>query len=242
MPEVEVTDLGGDKVLVCFPSKEYLDRFFHCNYDWVRLWFQSLNQWQEGDRANHHCCWIEIRGLPLNAWCQEFFEHIGSHFGRLVRVHHETKQRKHLGPARLEVLTSQGGLISKSLTVGVMGQMYVVLVLEIAGDPVARERSSIMEDESRDGSFGGIPVIGDDRTLNMEDEINHTESLGSAGDPFNLMPIIMEDPVKGQSVAQFGASGAGEKANEFDYPPSKSILNEGNSHLNNPCDGPLQHF
>ncbi|KAJ4839141.1 hypothetical protein Tsubulata_008305 [Turnera subulata] len=58
------------------------------------------------DRAINRCCWVELRGLPLSAWYQELFELVASIFGKMVSVYQEMEKRKHLGAARLEILTS----------------------------------------------------------------------------------------------------------------------------------------
>ncbi|KAJ4838769.1 hypothetical protein Tsubulata_022294 [Turnera subulata] len=103
--EVEVSDMGGDRVLVSFPTSESMQLFLQQNHDWIRLWFASFSPWQEGDRAVNRRCWIQVRGLPLHVWCREFFEFLGSLFGKLVSVHPLTEQRKSLGAARLEIIT-----------------------------------------------------------------------------------------------------------------------------------------
>ncbi|KAJ4829935.1 hypothetical protein Tsubulata_021499 [Turnera subulata] len=94
MREVEVAEMGGDRVLVTFPTKEYMMQFFNQQNDWIPLWFLSLMPWQSGDKAINRKCWIVVRGMPLNIWCKEFFEMIGSTFGSLVRVHPATENRQ----------------------------------------------------------------------------------------------------------------------------------------------------
>ncbi|KAJ4844194.1 hypothetical protein Tsubulata_000869 [Turnera subulata] len=74
------------EVLVSFPLTDAKSQFLQQHHDWVYLWFESLQPWTVGDRATNRCCWIEVRGLPLNAWCMEFFNLIGSFFGKLVEV------------------------------------------------------------------------------------------------------------------------------------------------------------
>ncbi|KAJ4845338.1 hypothetical protein Tsubulata_045400 [Turnera subulata] len=99
MTDVVVEDMGGDSVLVCFSSKDSMLAFSQRPPDWVSLWFRSFAPWKQGDRTNNRRCWVTVRGVPLNAWCQEFFEMVGSKVGRFLRVDSETVQRQRLGVA-----------------------------------------------------------------------------------------------------------------------------------------------
>ncbi|KAJ4830309.1 hypothetical protein Tsubulata_018246 [Turnera subulata] len=90
MTDVVVEDMGGDSVLVCFFLKDSMLVFSQRPPDWVSLWFRSFASWKQGDRTNNRRCWVTVRGVPLNAWCQEFFEMVGSKVGRFLRVDTET--------------------------------------------------------------------------------------------------------------------------------------------------------
>ncbi|KAJ4840697.1 hypothetical protein Tsubulata_044983 [Turnera subulata] len=204
MRNVEVTDMGGDKVLVCFPTKENMTHFLQCNHDWVRLRFDSLVPWCVGDRATNRACWLEVRGLPLMAWAQEFFEIVGSWFGKLIKVHPETVLRKHLGAARLEVLTSNGGVITKVLEVKVMGHTYKIDVTEvdIGNRCSVADASSDGEDMNSDDQSGKAKA-GVDCQHNHRDG-NHAPIPETEADPFNLMPTIAAKFQTGKSTARVG--------------------------------------
>ncbi|KAJ4830170.1 hypothetical protein Tsubulata_011967 [Turnera subulata] len=90
MDKVEVIDMGGDSFLVCFPSPEKMMQFLQHPPEWVSLWFRLFSPWKSGDKATNRRCWVTVRGVPLNAWCQEFFETVGSEFGQFLRVDEET--------------------------------------------------------------------------------------------------------------------------------------------------------
>ncbi|KAJ4841099.1 hypothetical protein Tsubulata_044746 [Turnera subulata] len=104
--EVQVSDLGGDSILACFPTKSSTDQFFHKTPDWIRLWFTSFKTWKKGDRVENRRCWLTVGGVPLNAWCTEFFSLIASFFGQMVRIARDTDQRRCLDAASVEVLTT----------------------------------------------------------------------------------------------------------------------------------------
>ncbi|KAJ4827490.1 hypothetical protein Tsubulata_006837 [Turnera subulata] len=182
--DVKVSILGGDTVLICFPSKERLAQFEQESPDWVGLWFKSLKPWQKEDRVMNRRCWLFIRGVPLHAWCQEFFSLIASVFGSLIRVHPYTEQRQRLDGAILEVLTSQGGRIEKEIEVIVTGTKYVLQVVEeVCMECTGADMVDIESDCSEPDSPGASMDGGD----------GHGDGGGTAAeeaDPFNLMPII----------------------------------------------------
>ncbi|KAJ4849717.1 hypothetical protein Tsubulata_041649 [Turnera subulata] len=164
MREVEVAEMGGDRVLVTFLTKDYMWQFLKQQNDWIPLWFVSFNPWQNGDKAVNRHCWISVRGIPLNIWCKEFFEMIGSVFGSLVRIHPETEQRQKLGAARLEIITTQEGAIAKELELKVVDQSFKLEVLEATGSG-EEEDSSISTGVSDADQFeaeesGETPVAG----------------------------------------------------------------------------------
>ncbi|KAJ4839558.1 hypothetical protein Tsubulata_002260 [Turnera subulata] len=122
--EVKVSEFGGDSVLACFPSETSKQRFLEEETEWVKLWFSSLRPWENGDHAKNRRCWVTIRGMPLQAWCAEFFELVGSTCGQLIRVDPATDQRIFLEGARIEILTDQGALIEKQVEVTIAGERF----------------------------------------------------------------------------------------------------------------------
>ncbi|KAJ4833698.1 hypothetical protein Tsubulata_034942 [Turnera subulata] len=131
--DVKVSELSGNTVLACFPSEASMRQFIQEAPDWVRIWFSSLKPWEKGDHAKNRRAWLCIRGIPLHAWCNEFFQIVGSLFGDLVRVDPATEQRHRLDGAWIEVLTSQGGTIEKDLEVVIADGRYSISVVEFQG-------------------------------------------------------------------------------------------------------------
>ncbi|KAJ4851586.1 hypothetical protein Tsubulata_026427 [Turnera subulata] len=177
--------------------------FLQQQHDWISLWFSSFKPWQDGDRAVNRRCWIQVRGIPLNIWSEEFFEFIGSLLGRLVRVHPSTEQRKNLGAAWMEILTTQGETIAKSLMVKVLNRSYKIEVVEGGGCEEVDE-SSMSSMATRSQQFELQET--DEASAAGEGEEQYPGSREQRpgggeidgvipeieGDPFNLMPLISE--------------------------------------------------
>ncbi|KAJ4825577.1 hypothetical protein Tsubulata_006514 [Turnera subulata] len=189
--EVEVSKLAGNSFLACFPSTDSMQQFLQAPPDWVSLWFDSIKPWCNGMRAETRRCWISVRGLPLQVWCQEFFVLLGSQIGRLIRVDPRTEKRRRLEEARLEILTSQGTFINKTLSVQLLGHKYEIAVVESGTCMESQSRTrSMVEDSESDDDSSAEEMTGDG-----------AGGGGSASDPFQLMPIIMKPGTGVVSVA-----------------------------------------
>ncbi|KAJ4839264.1 hypothetical protein Tsubulata_005973 [Turnera subulata] len=201
MRDVEVTDMGGDSVLVCFPSPETMLRFSQQPPDWVSLWFRSFSPWKQGDRMINRRCCVTVRGVPLNAWCQEFFELVGAEFDCFLRVDNETERRRRLGTARIEILTEQIALIHKTLHVSIANCSYSLMVVEetARADELGgwrRGELPAMDDRSEDGEFR------EDRSEkesafgqeDKEGKKSRADIQEESPDPFRIRQILCNNP------------------------------------------------
>ncbi|KAJ4829582.1 hypothetical protein Tsubulata_031645 [Turnera subulata] len=203
--QVEVSDLGGDSILVCFPTMADRTRFLDDVPEWAHLWFQSLKPWSQGMRATNRRCWLTLRGVPLNAWCHEFFMMIGSVFGSLLQMDPDTASRRYLGEACIQVLTEHGGTVNRALEVMVAGQKCKIDVVESWFTVVKGKHHSSDTTDSDEGGPETPSEAEEVGTKSPEGE-DHRERITeeSQGDPFSLMPSI----TKGISRVQSGAEGS----------------------------------
>ncbi|KAJ4828126.1 hypothetical protein Tsubulata_050450 [Turnera subulata] len=204
---VQISELGGDQIIACFPTREDMSRFLEIPPEWVPLWFRSLVPWQHGMRAVNRRCWLTLRGVPLSAWCHDFFEMVGSFFGKLLQVDEDTADRRFLGDACIQVLTEQGGAINRTLDATVAAQKCRIEVVEsyftaitnkrlYGGNPEADLESSAPPSEGGDGIEG--------REEFGEDKNNQAQSSAEIqGDPFGLMPIITKHVFGAATNAEF---------------------------------------
>ncbi|KAJ4845014.1 hypothetical protein Tsubulata_037832 [Turnera subulata] len=68
--------------------------------------FKSLRAWQPGDYPNNRRCWIQVNGVPVQAWNQEFFHSMAMRFGRMIKLAEVTEKRIILDYAYMQVLTT----------------------------------------------------------------------------------------------------------------------------------------
>ncbi|KAJ4843909.1 hypothetical protein Tsubulata_034434 [Turnera subulata] len=237
MREVKVADMGGDRVLVSFPSSEYMDQLLHQKYDWISLWFSDFRPWQAGEMAVTHRCWIEVRGLPLTVWCQEAFQLISSVLGKLVRVHSATEHRKIIGAARIEIITEKGGNITKVMQMKVCDRTYTLEIVEGYWTEDTEDHSfsskaadvPFLEKDDREGS----PEAAGAREQITGRGLTQKETTEQEGDPFNLMPIISEHSLRGQTRAPVAQSEEGSVEQILSSPISDD-LHARNQHAKTP--------
>ncbi|KAJ4843138.1 hypothetical protein Tsubulata_039728 [Turnera subulata] len=205
LDDVMISELGGDRIVACFPSKEAMAQFMGATPEWVQLWFQTLTPWNHGMRAVNRRRWLTLRGVPLNAWYQEFFDMVGSVFGRLIQIDTDTANRRFLGDACIQVLTEQGGVINRTMDVTVGGKKYKIDVVEscftamkdkISSGDQSESGSDHSEPPSESGSDhskppsesedGGEKISGEDANQEREDNGDKGDSTPVMGSNANL--------------------------------------------------------
>ncbi|KAJ4835218.1 hypothetical protein Tsubulata_021045 [Turnera subulata] len=196
--EVKISDLGGDSILACFPSEASMLQFIQEEPEWVEPWFSFVKPWKRGDCVANRRCWLHVRGVPLHALCIEFFSLVGSFFGQLIFVDPATEQKERLDMARIDVLTTQGGIVEKALEVLITDSLYTICVVE---EPKMASTYLFPDDNSSKNSDQGdqsqsptvdveVPVT----NMVRDREARITES---DGDPFGLMPVIAQSNFRG---------------------------------------------
>ncbi|KAJ4841199.1 hypothetical protein Tsubulata_027269 [Turnera subulata] len=196
--DVEVVDMGGDSVLVCFLTREAMLQFSQEQPDWVPLWFKSFLPWKQGDKATNRRCWLTLRGVPLNAWCHDFFRLIGAEFGELLQLDEETAGRRRLGSARIEILTELETFINKKLQVSIAHQTYTVMVVEDRlpySDACTLVLSeSAMDDRTLDGDSDGDRSEAERCSRDGKGEDFPADLQDTTQDPFDIMEILENNP------------------------------------------------
>ncbi|KAJ4822232.1 hypothetical protein Tsubulata_033052 [Turnera subulata] len=128
--DVTVSQTGGDSILVCFDTSASMSQFCLKEHDWVQGCFLSLEPWKQRMAPSSRSCWIVVRGVPLQAWSQEFFSLVAMFVATFICLAEETENRSRLDYAKLQVVTSFKSPINQSLTVSIAGQSYNVSILE----------------------------------------------------------------------------------------------------------------
>ncbi|KAJ4843861.1 hypothetical protein Tsubulata_036661 [Turnera subulata] len=211
--DATVSQVGGDSVLICFSSPDNMKQFCQYSYDWVKKEFLSLGPWQKRDGAINRTCWITVRGVPLHAWCKEFFTLVAMFVGKLIGVATETENRGRLDYAKLQIVTSLRNPVQKTLSVNITGQQYEVSILESSPCcDLSHPPSILLMDDLLCFDTATPEAMPDDQARGdvqkRKDDIdqrilrNQEALVADSQDPFVLMPIIQKCAAKGKSIAR----------------------------------------
>ncbi|KAJ4827208.1 hypothetical protein Tsubulata_016801 [Turnera subulata] len=133
---------------------------------------------QRGHHATSRICWVKIRGVPPQAWSNDFFRLVAVFIGRLVEVAPVTEQRRRLDFANLLIQTTLPPLIDKTLDVTVEGKGTTVQ--GDVGGGTAVSSSKGLHQKAISAKSGAVePISG---------------LTGGNYDPFGLMAIIERLP------------------------------------------------
>ncbi|KAJ4822701.1 hypothetical protein Tsubulata_044696 [Turnera subulata] len=71
-----VSKAGGDSFLTQFSSKTALEEFMEEEHEWLMQVFSMFRPWKHGDQATNRKCWVQVHGVPFQAWSMEFFNSV----------------------------------------------------------------------------------------------------------------------------------------------------------------------
>nr|GEV79950.1 RNA-directed DNA polymerase, eukaryota [Tanacetum cinerariifolium] len=166
--------------------------------------------------SNERIVWVDIEGVPMNAWTRETFSRIGNKWG--VTLDLEENADNSFGRKRLCVQTKHATSILETFKVIVKGRVYMVRAKELfTWNPtflVHEEKEYLLKDdsvhESLNNEFGHHPndIKLDDDCASDIDGVPETEfgsrasslssDIGSKGashseDPFGLYKILKKN-------------------------------------------------
>ncbi|KAF5818872.1 putative RNA recognition motif domain, nucleotide-binding alpha-beta plait domain superfamily [Helianthus annuus] len=196
---LELSYLGGLKVLITFKSAKEADDFLRKEVDSWEKWFARLFVWEGLPPMFDRVAWIKVIGVPATLWDRHVFNKIGERCGRLLVKSEASEADGNLAEDRMAVLVQTGKKIAEEFELIWKDHRITVWVEEISGQwiPGFLNNSSSVKDfessksvEETDGeeadSFGAaVEEIGDDHSparspeLGMPSVLRHKEPNGS---------------------------------------------------------------
>lgn len=92
--DVELKRLNHHLLWIKPSSDAELQRLVHVNHDFSGTPLQWLDRWTEVLGPNLRPQWLQLDGIPLHAWSEEFFHSIGECFGPVVKIDNEARSRR----------------------------------------------------------------------------------------------------------------------------------------------------
>ncbi|KAH7848860.1 hypothetical protein Vadar_009323 [Vaccinium darrowii] len=120
--------MGGKFMLITYQN--VVDRNNALVNHVIKWWFHSLKHWK-GDAASLlRLIWLNIRGMPLNAWELKSFKKIAESWGEFLVLNQEMLSMDSFDVGRLLIVTNCKYKIDEWINVIVKGRNYQVQVWE----------------------------------------------------------------------------------------------------------------
>jgi len=69
--------------------------------------FKNVKRWSPQKVAVRRTVWLNVFGIPFNAWDEPLFKLLGSNFKAFQDFHEETIERRRFDLARIKVITER---------------------------------------------------------------------------------------------------------------------------------------
>ncbi|GKU86994.1 hypothetical protein SLEP1_g1457 [Rubroshorea leprosula] len=125
-----VRAMGGHLVLLEGGDKEEIKDLVELAPDWMRHWFKDIKPWNSSIVAKERFVWLRCQRVTIHAWGHNFFESIGSVWGKFITLDDSTNKKQRFDIGRMLISTPVMDFISKSITALVNGEPFKIKVME----------------------------------------------------------------------------------------------------------------
>ncbi|GKV44172.1 hypothetical protein SLEP1_g51378 [Rubroshorea leprosula] len=122
--------MGGRLVLLDCEDKGELKDLVEMAAEWLGQWFEEVRPWTPETVANERFVWMRCQGAPLNVWGVDFFQKMGSSWGKFVCLDDSTSKRKRFDIARFLISTPLTNSISVLRQIKINGVIYSIKFTE----------------------------------------------------------------------------------------------------------------
>ncbi|GKA10549.1 RNA-directed DNA polymerase, eukaryota [Tanacetum coccineum] len=174
-PDVKLTYLGGLWVMIECGNQITKDNMI--KHKGVLSWFLDLLNANNDFVSDERIVWVDLEGIPLNAWSRETFIRIGKLWGETLILENDIDNS--FGRKRICIKTKHHVSILESFKIIVKGRVYMIRAKELfTWEPsflIYKEKEYVSDDEfvretsnNNDGQPPHDEVFGDD--LSSDDE------------------------------------------------------------------------
>jgi RNA recognition motif-containing protein len=121
---ITVTNMGGNMVLMRSLVEGDVARLLRSKNECLQYYFSEIKPWNPGLLAVQREVWIQIYGIPIHIWGENFFKMVGKSFGTFLDFDEETTRMARFDVARLKILTSTWSFIDVAMKVEVEGACF----------------------------------------------------------------------------------------------------------------------
>ncbi|CAI9267631.1 unnamed protein product [Lactuca saligna] len=143
-------------------------------------WFKEVTAWEVECNFNERIASLIIQGVPQHAWCEDTFSIIARTWGSVAIPEDCNIDSPNLAFRRVEILTSQLGIISSSITILVDGKPYQINVMEDIFESLKLSLMLAANDLYQRMSCWDEDSIGENGSLNSEVSVQSDDVLQSS--------------------------------------------------------------
>ncbi|KAJ0610889.1 putative RNA recognition motif domain, nucleotide-binding alpha-beta plait domain superfamily [Helianthus annuus] len=107
--------LGGFKILLTFPTKDFANAFLREETEFWAKMFHRLYFWEGGTVVFERLAWIKVVGVPPCLWDKQVFDSIGKTTGKLVKGSDVSIRDGVLTSSMMAVLVNKGSKVSMAI-------------------------------------------------------------------------------------------------------------------------------
>ena len=132
-PNIEsIREMGAYKMLITFCSMESRDEALNERDEILKRHFDDIRVWSSEETCQTRRVWVEVFGVPLQAWTPENFKRIGEQWGTVVRCDNRIMQKSSFNSALILMDTCNNPYIQGSVYFSIEGNGYDIFVKEVA--------------------------------------------------------------------------------------------------------------
>jgi len=129
-PNVTVTPLGGDRVLLHCTGGDNFSTVLKGAYEFFGMLFSNFHKWSESLIRYERGAWLRVYGIPVHAWNDTFFRLCVSGIGRFLYVDDCIADKAHLDFAHILVVTPEIEIVNKLFVFIIDGRQFAIKLVE----------------------------------------------------------------------------------------------------------------
>lgn len=90
---IGTTPMGGSLVLLLPKEERAIESLIGDGTIALEKWFQNLQPWNKKMVAKERSVWLNITGVPLQTWKEDFFRYIVSMVGKYLNIDESTRKK-----------------------------------------------------------------------------------------------------------------------------------------------------
>ncbi|XP_058774651.1 uncharacterized protein LOC131648933 [Vicia villosa] len=189
--DIKVTPMGGNMCLLEEEEEGVIEDLIGEGETWWKQWFAVVRRWNEKDIDDDRVIWVSVYGVPLHAWCVDFFVKLANSMGEFICVDESMAAGSNYDTARFMARVKLTHELMKFMIVQIDGKEVSLVLRE---DAIGSIRNISV-------SSGSNSLIGDccvpkETTPILVPLASDVERMRSVDDPIIQLSVSCSETVK----------------------------------------------